>query len=520
MVNVVEDYGAANDASASIVPILERIYADHGDDTLFYFPAGRYYMDREFEVTGFNNIGFVGERAAVAPEGTADEDEESDDETPEESSEPDDVYETEEEPEVEDDDDLPDFCRIDPEFRETGDSDDESDADDGDDEQDGSDDGDSITDDADEESEANKTENTVEIVHPDYDGFNGSGHIHRLFRFGKPDDWGRPGRNLRFEGFDIDWRSPQTGLRVIEADVYDGLVVRNVNVHGRHDSGAFGPLRIAIADPAGSGLVEGFRVPDGGEFTSDVNTGSTQSIGPIGFLSNDYHQGTLTYQDCVLVGFPNNGLYASNGPGAVRVIGGRYANNNVAQLRLGGRDNYVDGATLVTDTNMSSEGHEVRQRAIRLESGAESTVIENVDIDMSDGRASEAILLRRDVGDVTFRNLDVHIDVDRPINGVRVRGNPNASINPDEFTIEDSTFDHNAAGGSTLLFDDVGSNAAPALVEDVTIDGTMGINGNRPAIFNFRDNVTFRNVTIDQGGHPQRRGLDNRGDNVTVQNVN
>lgn len=514
VVNVVEDYGAANDASESIVPILERIYADHGDDTLFYFPSGRYYLDQEFDVSGFNNLGFVGEQAETTPEGTADVADASDSEEPADeeadvTSDEGDEVTADEEPEVEDDEDLPDYCRIDPDERETGEPDeDESDSDDGSDDDDES-----------EEPADYETENTVEFVHPDYAGFQGSGHIHRLFRFGKPEDWGVPGRNLRFEGFDVDWRSPQTGLRVIEADVYDGLVVRNINVHGRHDSGAYGPARFAIASGDGSGLVEGFRVPDGGEFTSDVDTGSTQSVGPIGFQSNEYHYGTLTYKDCILEGFPNNGLYASMGPGAVNVVGGRYANNNVAQIRIGGRDNHIDGATLVTDDDMTSEGHTVRQRALRLESGAQNTLVENVDIEITDGRASEAILLRRNIGNATFRNLSVDIDVDRPINGVRVRGHPNGSINPDQIRIEDSTFDHSAAGGSTLLFDDAGSDADPIYVEDATISGTMGINGNRPAIFNFRDNAVFRDVTIDQGGHPQRRGLDNRGDNVTIENV-
>ncbi|SDJ87870.1 hypothetical protein SAMN04515672_1690 [Natronorubrum texcoconense] len=63
VVNVVEA-GADRTGEESITPVLEELRADN---TLFVFPEGRYYMDKQFRFTGFENVGFVGDNATLVP---------------------------------------------------------------------------------------------------------------------------------------------------------------------------------------------------------------------------------------------------------------------------------------------------------------------------------------------------------------------------------------------------------------------------------------------------------------------
>ncbi|NEU56520.1 hypothetical protein [Halorussus sp. MSC15.2] len=62
VVNVAEA-GADASGGEPINPILEEHV---GDDTLLYFPSGRYRLD-EWRVTGYRNLGIVGEDAALVP---------------------------------------------------------------------------------------------------------------------------------------------------------------------------------------------------------------------------------------------------------------------------------------------------------------------------------------------------------------------------------------------------------------------------------------------------------------------
>ncbi|WP_114576573.1 right-handed parallel beta-helix repeat-containing protein [Saliphagus sp. LR7] len=63
VIDMVEE-GADDTGTESITPVLESV---RGDDTLLYFPPGRYYMDSQFRYTGFENVGVVGEDATLVP---------------------------------------------------------------------------------------------------------------------------------------------------------------------------------------------------------------------------------------------------------------------------------------------------------------------------------------------------------------------------------------------------------------------------------------------------------------------
>lgn len=67
------------------------------------------------------------------------------------------------------------------------------------------------------------------------------------------------------------------------------------------------------------------------------------------------HAGVANFEHCWLEGFTDNGLYGSapggsfGNDGEVNVFGGLYKNNNIANVRVGGTNSTVEGATVVLD---------------------------------------------------------------------------------------------------------------------------------------------------------------------------
>ncbi|MFC4439735.1 MULTISPECIES: right-handed parallel beta-helix repeat-containing protein [Natrialbaceae] len=56
--------GADRSGSESITPVLEDLRADN---TAFYFPEGRYYMDSQFRFTNYENFAIIGNNATLVP---------------------------------------------------------------------------------------------------------------------------------------------------------------------------------------------------------------------------------------------------------------------------------------------------------------------------------------------------------------------------------------------------------------------------------------------------------------------
>ncbi|NIS32005.1 MAG: hypothetical protein GWN73_01330, partial [Actinobacteria bacterium] len=81
-------------------------------------------------------------------------------------------------------------------------------------------------------------------------------------------------------------------------DVHAGdFTIRDVSVIGNQDDG-WGMMRLDVTDPDGVGLVERMRLPDG----AAIETNST------GCLVGDEHRGQITFRDCHIAGFADNGL--------------------------------------------------------------------------------------------------------------------------------------------------------------------------------------------------------------------
>lgn len=214
-----------------------------------------------------------------------------------------------------------------------------------------------------------------------------------LFEFGTGSD----AAGLRFEGIDFDLTASNTGARPIHASIQDGLLVRDVTVHGRqdvdHDS-----MRFDVTNESGSGRVEAVRLPDGGS-TAYPNTG---------IYVGEKSVGTLSFVDCHVAGFPDNGLYASPARGSVIVKGGIYANNGISGVRVSGKSR-IENVRVICDS--SRNGLE-NMRGIRLREGS-GILVNGCTVEMRNVTESDAgITMAEWLENATIRDTVVQADAD------------------------------------------------------------------------------------------------------------
>ncbi|RQG99356.1 right-handed parallel beta-helix repeat-containing protein [Natrarchaeobius oligotrophus] len=342
------------------------------------------------------------------------------------------------------------------------------------------------------------------LVPANYHDFDGPQY--RLFRLGVSYN---PGRDLRFEGFDVDQSAPDTGIRVIEATVSRSLEVRDVSITGEHDSGTWGPGMFAVTDPDGRGVIERFRAPDGGVHADATPHAGNAWRGPIGIEANT-NVGTLEFTDCVLGGFPDNGLYAVNETGTVVVQGGRFANSNGANVRLGGDGSVIKDAVIEVDRTRS---YDDGQRGIRLENGDDLRV-ENVDVSISSPQpTSHAISVMNTCRSSRIDEATIEIRGDEVNHGIVV--SPKAGYTH----VFDGEIVHETAGGYPLWIRG-GDGRERVLVELLDVSGESGVTaaGFRDGIRCERNGCRFSHVTVDQPARDgaDRNGLVLTGDDATI----
>ena len=201
------------------------------------------------------------------------------------------------------------------------------------------------------------------------------------------------GTGVLFENIDIDLTATGAtpGLH-LAAD--DNLEVHDVEfigqgIHPDSDprskgdgnpnvTNAFSPI---VRSPDGTGRVTNFVAKNDG-LMGAYNTGE----GRVGVWIGTGTRGTITLKDCQIAEFPNNGMYCSRTPGAVRVEGGNFSNSDVSQVRIGSEGSYVDGATIQVNSATSSSPNPddmLNGRGVRLETGALDTAgarVRNCDI--------------------------------------------------------------------------------------------------------------------------------------------
>ena len=217
-------------------------------------------------------------------------------------------------------------------------------------------------------------------------------------------------KRFLFEGIDLDYRKQGYGGMVYVLGT-DDFEFRNVTVRGQYPPDVSG-FRFEVVDPESSAIVENVRLTGGSIDGSDS----------VGIYVGHTHAGTLTFRDCVVENFPNNGIYASspgridglsgsNGP--VHVLGGRYKNNNIANVRLGSTGSSVQHATVIVDEVPPRHDNGLDPRGIRMRA-RQGQLVQNCDVRIS-GRvpsSSGGIVLHSEAGQATIRNTTVTVDTD------------------------------------------------------------------------------------------------------------
>ena len=266
------------------------------------------------------------------------------------------------------------------------------------------------------------------IVPPD--GFDGT-----LFAFGYPE----AASAVLVEGLTFDFRAENTGARPLYAIAEDRVVARELAVRGEVDVEQ-DQFRFDVTHSGGSALVEDVRLPDG----------AVAGTGVTGIEVGDRNHGDLTFVDCQVEGFPDNGLYANPPEGEVSVLGGYFRNNGISGVRIETQDaSVVRGAHVRCD---EESGAGENMRGIRLRSGesllVEDCLVELVEVTSSDG----GIVFSSELGSATVQNCQVRVDADG-INAIRIkspRDDTSEDAHHGPFRCENVFVTGNAAGGAAV----------------------------------------------------------------------
>lgn len=266
------------------------------------------------------------------------------------------------------------------------------------------------------------------------------------------------------EGIDFDFEREGAG-GAINVIASGDAVVRDLTTSGtcRQQITMF---RVDIRNPDGVGLVENLRAR---------NTEDT------GWMTGAYvglrHSGEVTFRNCRLRGFSDNGLYGSapgaegGGGGVVHTVDGEFRNNNVSNVRLGTAGSSARGDTIVVES--APEAESLNLRGVRLRRGAEQ-VVENCDIrfgpDVTDSFG--AVVFHADNGSARVSDSTITVD------------SPNVPAIQAVYPSGDGD------NGPTFWNLEIDGEADRGYA--VTVNG--------------RDGTTFENCTIEHS-HPKRDGI-------------
>jgi len=214
------------------------------------------------------------------------------------------------------------------------------------------------------------------------------------------------------DGLNVDFREEGYSGRIMITGPGD-FAVCNLRVLGRYDPEPMS-FRFDVRDEDHNAVINNLTA-----FGVDRETAKTT-----GLYVGRHHAGEITFRDCRVEDFPDNGIYASppgghggdfeGEDGTVHVRGGLFRNNNIANIRLGSTGSTVKDATIVVDEKPPKHPNGRNVRGIRLR-GKKDQIVENCDIRYSPdaGAGTAAIAVNKDNGRATVRNTRIRMDRDK-----------------------------------------------------------------------------------------------------------
>lgn len=288
--------------------------------------------------------------------------------------------------------------------------------------------------------------------------------------------------DFHFQGFTVDNTAPNTTAWVQLECVGGDNVVRDYAVKGFGD----------VVEPT-----FGFTLTVQGGDTSllmdrvDLSAGAINGIATFVFPQREFPDpdaaaGELTFRNCVMKNWGAEGLYASAHRGPIRVLGGEYANNSVAQVRVGSgnapeRSVVRDVTVRVTKVpEYAPEGNRVL-RGIWMKEG-DRVLVENCDVTVKNLTPSETpggIVVNRQFGRATIRDTSVSIDVarpavvlERPADSFDPLWMPSLDRLPREWSVTCENLSLVGSGASTPVVDVIGRDGCR--FRNVGVRGTGG----------------------------------------------
>lgn len=282
--------------------------------------------------------------------------------------------------------------------------------------------------------------------------------------------------DLWFEGFTVDNGAPNTGVQIAASVTGGTNEIRDIDVVGFQDVDArTHAFTVQVNGSATELSLRNVRMADGAANGTAV------------FVHSAPDPGTLRFENCIIEDWYEQGLYGSPHGGPMFVVGGRYANNGKAQVRVGGGN--ADTQAVVRNVTVRYDDPDPvdikgNTRGIWLKEG-ENSLVENCDIYISNigpQGSSGAIVIGPENGRTTIRNTRITVDA---------RTFAVAAVRPKTEDIFTPSLDHPPQNWDVRL-------------EDVEITGTAE-DGTGVWIAD-RPGSMLSNLRIDQSG-PERNGI-------------
>ena len=273
-----------------------------------------------------------------------------------------------------------------------------------------------------------------------------------------------------------------------------GAYLKEIDFVGENDS-PNGNVALAVTDPDATMSIHDVRMPDGASRVFDVPS----LIDSSGIIATRATTGDVHLGNCVVGGFPNNGVYASKvgfdgNPGRVIVRGGEFYNSDRDQLRVGSQSE-IHHAHCYSDT-IKPGFNNLRGIWVRH---ADGVLIKNTTVEQLTSDSGAGIRISGTSGGMTIKNT--RIQLDSPDFGVWV-------LEPQPPT--GGGFARPPNSGTKIRCKNVSINGSAAGKEAVRIEGRDGSHfknmcieltgGDRDGMVFSDTDATVRNVRIDVTG--------------------
>ena len=301
--------------------------------------------------------------------------------------------------------------------------------------------------------------------------------------------------NLHFEGFTLDNRSSGVAPAHLFNVTGGTNTVSGITVDGFRE----GDQHCLRPWPEGENtrlLLEDVVMTDGN------NDGAAVFVPSNDLYRTNQPGGRLEFRNCYVEGFAQ-GVYASPHPGPLVFLGGRYANNGIAQVRIGGGTSgaLVRNVEVRVDASQVDTDNKPNMRGIYVREGS-GTRIEDCDIafESLEGSYSDgAIVIHGYQGETSIHNTRIGINAD-DVAAVRAQ-EPANRFN----------------GGAVLSMESL-PDSFVVTAESVSITGNGSVSS--PVVIKGRPDSFLENLCI----HSEGTGWDGihfwRSDGSVVQNSN